>query len=420
MIVGCNSSRSSPLLKISTLKPVRSYASELVTSINRILTQLLTYNDLWKIDKQKHASRFASKSRSYSEYNEIMSVFSRLSQTFNHHPSHRLISSIQLSFKQFYQALKYHAKEWIDAYGHHLYLKMSHKLKETNEILENFSRNLHHDADTVPDLKFVLNIISQINQQQESLGHTIDDIDQSYRILHQHHYQYPSTDWTLIESLSPRLIELVNQSHLVEYRLKSIRERFREIIQYDIEFFERLIDKLVEKFDHAGPYTIDDDLPGSFALVKEFEKEINRMEQRKNELINMMKLFHIPLINYPHFIRLQKEISGLGILSNFYEEFNRNKKIWSNILWSELDMNDLINHVDSLMKNFRHLSPEIKSTNLGRTVERYLTGLSQKNSIISQSMISRFPFIPSDYVGFKKRSSSRTSLARNSPRYHHS
>jgi dynein heavy chain len=363
------------MLKISTLKPVRSYASGLVTAINRILTQLLTYNDLWKIDKQKYANRFAMKSRSYSDYNEIMNVFSKVDETFDRYPITKTIYSIQLSFKQFYQALKHHCKDWIHSYGQHLYLSMSVKLKEVDDTLDNLSHHLQHDADTVPDLKFVLNIISQINQQQESIGHAIHDIEQSYRILQQHHFQYPQSDWTLIQTLSPRLTDLVNQSHLVEHRLKSIRERFREIIQYDIDLFQQMVDELVDRFDRYGPHTIENDLPRTFSLMKEYEKELNKIEQRKIELINMMKLFHIPLINYPHLIRIQKEIHGLNILLNLYDEFNRNKKQWSNILWSELDINDIITNVDVFIKNFRHLSPDIKTTTTGRTVEKYLTGM---------------------------------------------
>ncbi|CAF4652366.1 unnamed protein product, partial [Rotaria sp. Silwood2] len=68
------------------------------TSINQTLTQLLTYNDLWKSDKQKYTSRFALKSRTYSDYDEIMKIFSN-------------IYSIELCFKQFHQALTYHCKE---------------------------------------------------------------------------------------------------------------------------------------------------------------------------------------------------------------------------------------------------------------------------------------------------------------------
>ncbi|CAF4727998.1 unnamed protein product, partial [Rotaria sp. Silwood2] len=106
---------------ISTLKPVRSYASGLVASINQTLTQLLTYNDLWKSDKQKYTSRFALKSRTYSDYDEIMKIFSN-------------IYSIELCFKQFHQALTYHCKEWINHYGQHLYNKMSNKLKEIDKF----------------------------------------------------------------------------------------------------------------------------------------------------------------------------------------------------------------------------------------------------------------------------------------------
>jgi hypothetical protein len=135
-----------------------------------------------------------------------------------------------------------------------------------------------------------------------------------------------------------------------------------------------MVDELAKKFDRYGPYTIENDLQRTFLLVKQYEKEMNQIEQRKMELINVMKLFHIPLINYPDLIRLQKEINGLNSLSHLYEEFNRNKQLWSNILWTELDMNDLIINVDSFIKNFRHLSPDIKTTVVGQAVEKYLTG----------------------------------------------
>ncbi|CAF1059416.1 unnamed protein product [Adineta steineri] len=358
---------------ISTLKPVRGYASGLVTAINRTLTKLLTYNDLWKNDKQKYTNQFALKSHTYSDYDEIMTIFSKFDQSFDQFIVNKNIYSIQLSFKQFHQALKYHCKDWIYHYGQHLYIKMSKKLREINEILTNLSEGLHHDADTVPDLKFVLNIIDEINQQQESIEHTIYDIEQSYRILRQHHFEYPQTEWVLIQTLNPRLIDLIHQSHIVQYRLKSICEHFREIIQYDIEFFQHIIDELMSGFNQYGSYTIENDLNQIFLLVKQYQKELQKIEQRKIELINVMKLFHIPLINYPNLIYLQKEINNLNILLDFYDEFKRNEKIWSNILWTELDINDLMTNVDLFIKNFRRLSSDIKITSVGRSVEKYLT-----------------------------------------------
>ncbi|CAF3287343.1 unnamed protein product, partial [Rotaria sp. Silwood2] len=53
-------------------------------------------------------------------------------------------------------------------------------------------------------------------------------------------------------------------------------------------------------------------------------------------------MVHIQLIDYPNLIRIQKEINGLNILFNIYDEFKRNKLLWSNILWTELNNNDSI------------------------------------------------------------------------------
>ncbi|CAF2962862.1 unnamed protein product [Rotaria sp. Silwood2] len=58
--------------------------------------------------------------------------------------------------------------------------------------------------------------------------------------------------------------------------------------------------------------------------------------------IDKFVMVHIQLIDYPNLIRIQKEINGLNILFNIYDEFKRNKLLWSNILWTELNNNDSI------------------------------------------------------------------------------
>lgn len=358
------------------LKPIRTYTSGLATAINQILTKLLSYNDLWKTDKQKYTNQFASKFHTYSDYNEMMNIFSKVNQIFNDSSDYENLYSLRLSLKQFNQALKFHCQDWIHHYGQYFYIKISNKLKETNDLLNNLSHGLQHDADTVPDLKYVLNIIDQINQQQESIEHTIDEIEQSYEILHQHGFEYPQNDWILIQTLNPRLKELIQQSHRVQYHLKSIRERFREIVQYDIEFFQEIINKFISRFVQFGPYTITNDLQQSFLLLHQYQNELNKIEQQKLELINMMKLFHLPLINYPELISLHNEFNDLNTLFDLYNEFKRNEKLWANILWTELDINQLISNVDGFLKQFRRLSSEIKTTTIGHAVQTYLLSIS--------------------------------------------
>ena len=360
-------------MKISTLSPVRSYASGLVTAINRVLVQLLAYNDLWKNDKQKYIQRFALRSRNPADYDETMAAFLKISQTLDRSPNEKPIYSVELSLKQFYQGLRYHCQEWIAHYGQQLYSRVSQKLKTTNERIAALMHGLRHDADTVPDLKFVLNIIAQINQEHELLEHDIHQIEQSYRVLDQYHIDYPPTDRTLTQTLSLNLTDLLEQSRVVKHRLKPIRERFREIIQYDVDLFQRIVDEFVEKFDHHGPQTLENDLNRMFLSVRQYQQEMSQIEQRKLDLINAMKLFHITLINYPELVRVNRQIEQLDVLSNLYDEFKRQETIWSKILWNELDVNDLMSNVDSFVKRFRHLPAEMKTNTVGQAMETHFT-----------------------------------------------
>ena len=361
---------------VSLTKSVRSNASGLATAINRTLTRLLVYNDLWKSDKQKLTHRFTTMSRTLTEYDDMMKVFSRLDHIFDRALPTENLYSVQLSFKELYQALRHHCQEWLQHYGQHLHRKTSIQLKEINDRLDYFAHGLRHDADTVPDLKYVLNIIAQINQEQEPIGHAIHHIEQSYRILREHHYAYPPSDGTLLQTFVPRLHELSEQSRLVEHRLKHIRERFREIVQYDIDLFQRIVNELTDRFNTHGPHTVQNDLNRMFVLLKQFQNDVAKTEQRKTDLFNAMKLFHIPVIQYPDLIRLQTEINGLQLLANLYEDFKRNERLWSNILWSELNINELMNSVDAFVKQFRHLPQPVKTTAVGHAVEKYLTGTS--------------------------------------------
>ena len=363
-------------------RSVRSSASNLVAHINRSLHRLLTLNDLWKVDKQKYSNRFLAKFHHCSDYDQIMGIFFKLCQTFDSYPEFENIHSIRLSFKQFYQALKYHSNQWIHIYGQHLYSKCSNQLKQIDELLNQFQINLQHSTDTIPDLKFLLNVISELNQQRESLQHQIHQIQQSYRILDEYQFQYPKTDLSLVRNLDLSLDELIEQSQRVQYRLKPIQQRFKEILQFDIEFFQNLVRQFVDKFDRQGPLTVEID----FLLIKQFENEFNQIEQRKSELINMMKLFHIPVINYPQLNRIQKEIHELNNLANLYQDFNRQKHQWSNILWSDLNINDLVQKVESFLVKFRQLSPDLKSTAAAQNVEKHFLGkfscLLNKNTFL--------------------------------------
>ena len=139
---------------------------------------------------------------------------------------------------------------------------------------------------------------------------------------------------------------------------------------------QSFVDELTDRFNTHGPFTVENDLTRMFALHKQFQNDLNRTEQRRVDLFNAMKLFHIPVIPYPGLIRLQTELNGLQLLADLHEDFKRNERLWSNVLWSELNINGLMSSADGFVKRFRQLPQPVKNTAVGHAVEKSLTGIS--------------------------------------------
>ena len=56
---------------------------------------------------------------------------------------------------------------------------------------------------------------------------------------------------------------------------------YQNVLINDIELFQCMVDELVDKFDRYGPHTIENDLNQSLLLTKHYQKELNKIEQRK-------------------------------------------------------------------------------------------------------------------------------------------
>jgi dynein heavy chain, axonemal len=409
------------IVKIDALKSVRSSTSSLVTDINRLLGRLLVYNDLWKTNKDQHVRQFTGQVRSYDEYDDRMNYFCRIEQILNERAHVTHIYAIEFSLKQFYYSLTCHCREWIEHYGQQLYVRASQQLRDINERFDRLFNGLEHDADTLSDLMFVLDIIDEIHNEHDRFEHSINDIQQVYDILERSNCYLFRSDRSTIQCLPLRFEQLTVRSRLVQRRLKSIRTRFRDITQYDIDLFQSVVNEFIERFDRYGPQTLSNDLVRIVSIVEQYEHELDQLEQRKCHFNVIMKHFQMPWINYVELVRVRCCLVDFRRLIHVYDEFKRKEQCWSTILWTDVDMNRFMADVDEFIQYFRCLSIDMSTDALTRTIDTYLTGnQSNENKRRQCSMFvrclskkKRISFVIIDYEQSQTFGVTRSSLATN-------
>lgn len=103
--------------------------------------------------------------------------------------------------------------------------------------------------------------------------------------------------------------------------------------------------------------------------MKAYKEELHKLELDKQELTNAERLFNLPISSYVALTQVQKEMRALEELYKLYDEQKKSRQEWSEALWRDLDVQLLVDGIDSYIKSLKKLSREVKSMAVAKTLE---------------------------------------------------
>ena len=85
-----------------------------------------------------------------------------------------------------------HARAWVTAIAKLMNSMCRQELMDLHELIGEFSANLDRNPDTLDDLKFILNMVAEIQARSMEMELQYSVLEEKYRTLRM--YQYPVTD----------------------------------------------------------------------------------------------------------------------------------------------------------------------------------------------------------------------------------
>ena len=177
-----------------------------------------------------------------------------------------------------------------------------------------------HETDTLDDLKFVLRTISDIQQSSDTIETLILEIRERYRTLEMYKIEFAPDEKDILNEIEPRWNSLFISSKHRDVGLTNIKEHFTAITTDQISDFSVKLKTFAEKFANHGPGSVGSDLDLGSKLLKSYRDELHKLENEKQELTNAERLFNLPISSYPEFVHVQKDMKALEDLYKLFEE----------------------------------------------------------------------------------------------------
>ena len=354
---------------IDYVQTIQNNIKSTLTNMTRYLNRWKKYKSIWKVDKQAIADKWFQKGPTVVAFDDKLQYYYKTIDEVDIQPLVKDQECIRLHMGPLASSVKENAKQWIGSLGKILRDSAKETLFKLRDELDDRSDDLEQSPNTLEDLKFVLTTISDIKAMSLDVETKIRDIQERYRTLAMYDIEVTDEEKDIQLKMPQIWDELVYKSKNTDAGLFNVKKKFTEYTQDQIKEFKKDITTFSTKFFESGPGAVGTDLDKGLELMKSFRKEVGELELVRQELANAEKLFDLPITMYPDLLDVQKQMKGLEMVYNLYEEQLAAREQWAETLWSNLNVQVLQDGIEVFLKNLRKMPRDVKSTQTARALE---------------------------------------------------
>ncbi|CAH1801914.1 unnamed protein product [Owenia fusiformis] len=357
---------------IELVQSIQNSMKNTLTGLTRYLTRWKKYRGIWKVDKSVSVEKWFAKDPSVVSFDDRFQYYFKTIDDVENLPLVKDQECIRLHMAPLASAVKEHAKQWIETYGTTLRDSAKTQLYSLRDEFDDKGDDLAETPNTLEDLKFVLQTITDIKNISLESELRIRDVQERYRVLSIYDIEVTDEEKEICEKLPYIWEDLVLESKNVDARLVVVKTKFTEITQQQIKEYAKSLEVFGERFHMEGPGAVGKDLDKGVQLMKKFQDELSKYEADRNELANAEKLFDLPITMYPELLKVQKEMKGLEQIYDLYEEQKKARETWAETLWANLNIQQLQEGIETFLKSLRKLPRDVKNMRVGKMVEEKL------------------------------------------------
>ncbi|KAI8916282.1 dynein heavy chain and region D6 of dynein motor-domain-containing protein [Gorgonomyces haynaldii] len=319
------------------------------------------YKPLWKVDKVTTLEKFAQKKPSPINYDEKLSFYTKMAREVEAMSQTKDVGFVRVISTSLQHSIQEEAMGWVQSIGKHLNAVAKENLESLQSRFRNYDKDLATNPQTLDDLTFVLNVISNIMNASEEVESQYRDVVESYRTLCMYKLQVEEQELTLAESLPKEWDDMMMKAKEIDVSLMSVKAKFSEQTQEKVKVFKVLLQKYKEEFAIHGPGVVNDDMDHGLVLLNESKNAVAGFLVERDQLVQAEKSFNMTITTYPELYDLELQLKDLDLIYSLYTDVKEVMNSWSKTLWANLDITVLNKGIEAYTTRLKKFPKELKT-----------------------------------------------------------
>lgn len=346
-----------------------------VQELSSFTQPLEKYEHLWKADPETEIAEFMESEHSLMAFQAKFSYFEDLKSQLLQEPDRYIVGSLVIDTGTFKTTMLSKLAAFTKSYTAaciETYLSPIDKIYndiEQNEVA--LKRNLV----TLDDIAACMDTLRCLRETSIETDNSMMLIEDTYSVLHAHQLAVQKDMIDKVEAMRYNYDRLVANSNSVMDHILAIQGNYRDDLLANINEMKKDVAEFERDYDESGPMIPG--VPPREASDRQilFKNRFDNLFRRYESYRRGEKLFGLEITEYPRLLQIGKELDLLQRLYGLYNEVNRTVTGYYEIVWSNVDMDQISEELNEFQNKCKRLPVALRNwnayTELKKTIDDF-------------------------------------------------
>ncbi|KAK9893078.1 hypothetical protein WA026_023570 [Henosepilachna vigintioctopunctata] len=328
--------------------------------IKKTISEYMRYSYLWAEDREQKVEEFCENNSLTVEIAERFQHYVDEAEALSRLPDYENVGPIQISLENFKLAAIIEATAWKILLGNKLIEKNKQKLNEMVDFIKAQEKIMNKPVTDLDECRTALICLDQIRDRFITMDMDLISIEETYAVFQKFKIDTPKEDIERIDTLRFNFENMQNHAKKVQYSLSQLQEPLLKELTEGVEKFKIEVENFDRDFEESGPM-----IPGLSAReasdrVLIFQDRFDELWRKYEMYSSGERLFGLEVNEYPALVKRKKEFNLLSKLYGLYLAVNHCIDGYYDILWSDVDIEQILNELIDFQNKCRKLPKALK------------------------------------------------------------
>ncbi|KAM6127972.1 dynein axonemal heavy chain 8 [Pterocles gutturalis] len=319
------------MLLSSSVNSLREEASE-------VLQDFQKYKVLWTEDRDVKIQEFLASSPSLTEIKEEILHYAGFEEEMEDLKPIILLGPIELHTEPLKKALAIEAKAWKMLLCRYLNEEYKKKLTDMISFITEHLKKLARPLGDLDDVRFAMEALSVIRENQIQMDMTLGPIEEAYAILNKYEIEVTKEESDGVDTLRYSFNKLQKKATRVQDELVQVQPKFKSHLLESVAVFQKDVSNFEMSYETEGPMVPSIPPQEASNRLQIFQANFDELWRKFITYSSGEQLFGLPVTDYEVLHKVRKELGLLQKLYGLYDTVISSINSYYEILWTDVDI----------------------------------------------------------------------------------